>query len=78
MRVEAGWVHADADHDTAAFAVESVSRWWDGVGWAAYPGACRLLITAELLRMPALFEISRSVFCQMTGLAIVAQPLAQP
>jgi hypothetical protein len=35
------------DHDTAAFAVESVRRWWHGRGRADYPGARRLLITAD-------------------------------
>ncbi len=35
------------DHDTAAFAVESIRRWWCGQGRAAYPQATRLLITAD-------------------------------
>ena len=35
------------DHDTAAFAVESIRRWWNGAGQAAYPTARRLLITAD-------------------------------
>lgn len=42
-----GWVHVGTDHDTAAFAVESIRRWWHGQGQAAYPRATRLLITAD-------------------------------
>ena len=43
----AGWVNVGIDHDTAAFAVESIRRWWDAVGREQYPGAKRLLITAD-------------------------------
>jgi Rhodopirellula transposase DDE domain len=35
------------DHDTAAFAVESIRRWWRWMGSPAYPKAKRLLITAD-------------------------------
>ncbi|WP_435807742.1 ISAzo13 family transposase [Streptomyces canus] len=42
-----GWVNVGTDHDTAAFAVESIRRWWNGAGQAAYPTAGRLLITAD-------------------------------
>ncbi|WP_327745477.1 ISAzo13 family transposase [Streptomyces europaeiscabiei] len=42
-----GWVNVGTDHDTAAFAVESIRRWWNGAGQAAYPTARRLLITAD-------------------------------
>ncbi|MBC9731557.1 ISAzo13 family transposase [Streptomyces sp. TRM68367] len=42
-----GWVNVGTDHDTAAFAVESIRRWWQGQGQAAYPQAARLLITAD-------------------------------
>ncbi|MGX1887883.1 ISAzo13 family transposase [Streptomyces sp. NPDC055287] len=42
-----GWVNVGTDHDTAAFAVESIRRWWHGQGHAAYPQAARLLITAD-------------------------------
>ncbi len=43
----AGWVNVGIDHYTAAFAVESIRRWWDAVGRQQYPGAKRLLITAD-------------------------------
>jgi Rhodopirellula transposase DDE domain len=42
-----GWVSVGSDHDTGAFAVESIRRWWDKVGRPAYPQADRLLITAD-------------------------------
>jgi hypothetical protein len=35
------------DHDTAAFAVATLRRWWEGVGRAVYPDADRLLVTAD-------------------------------
>jgi transposase len=42
-----GWVNVGIDHDTAAFAVESIRRWWNEVGCAQYPEAKRLLISAD-------------------------------
>ena len=35
------------DADTAAFAVESIRRWWHELGRARYPEAKRLVITAD-------------------------------
>jgi transposase len=43
----AGWVSVGTDHDTAAFAVESIRRWWNNAGSGDYPAARRLLITAD-------------------------------
>ena len=42
-----GWVNVGTDHDTAAFAVESIRRWWKSAGSRDYPLARRLLITAD-------------------------------
>jgi len=42
-----GWVTVGQDHDTASFAVASLRRWWQVVGSAAYPGAERLLVSAD-------------------------------
>jgi hypothetical protein len=39
-------VSIGVDHDTAAFAVNSIRQWWLKVGRARYPDATRLLITA--------------------------------
>ncbi len=47
LAANTGWVGVGTDHDTAAFAVATIARWWDGVGRAAYPGAAKLLITAD-------------------------------
>lgn len=43
----AGWVSVGVDHDTAAFAAQSIRRWWESMGADAYPNARRLLITAD-------------------------------
>ena len=42
-----GWVVVGTDHDTAAFAVETIRRWWNTVGRHRYPHADRLLISAD-------------------------------
>jgi len=42
-----GWVNVGIDHDTAAFAVASIRRWWLARGQEDYPHASRLLITAD-------------------------------
>uniref|UniRef100_A0AAU1U617 ISAzo13 family transposase n=1 Tax=Streptomyces sp. NBC_00119 TaxID=2975659 RepID=A0AAU1U617_9ACTN len=47
LAANTGWVNVGIDHDTAAFAVESIRRWWHGQGKAAYRQATRLLITAD-------------------------------
>ena len=41
------WVSVGTDHDTAAFAVESIRRWWATMGAPLYPDAKRLLVTAD-------------------------------
>jgi Rhodopirellula transposase DDE domain len=43
----AGWVNLGIDQDTAAFAVESLRRWWSGAGRARYPAAQRRRLTAD-------------------------------
>src|SRR5713226_5723956 len=43
----AGWVSVGVDHDTAAFAAQSIRRWWESMGREAYPQAGKLLITAD-------------------------------
>jgi hypothetical protein len=42
-----GWVNVGTGRNTAEFAVESIRRWWNGQGASEYPGAARLLITAD-------------------------------
>jgi transposase len=47
LAANSGWVNVGTDHDTAAFAVESIRRWWNGTGQPCYQHARRLLITAD-------------------------------
>ena len=42
-----GFVNVGTSHDTAEFAVESISRWWECVGKHTFPKATKLLITCE-------------------------------
>ena len=41
------YVNVGRDHDTPAFAVASIRRWWMTMGRTAYPGAKTLFITAD-------------------------------
>jgi Rhodopirellula transposase DDE domain len=42
-----GWVSVGTDHDTAAFAVQSIWQWWEQMGKPSYPHATDLMITAD-------------------------------
>jgi len=42
-----GWVNVGRDHDTPAFAVASIRRWWSAMGKRKYPDANELFITAD-------------------------------
>ena len=42
-----GWVGVGISNDTAAFAVQTIRRWWQEVGQQRYPSATRLTITAD-------------------------------
>jgi transposase len=42
-----GWVNVGRDHDTPAFAVASIRRWWQSMGQPAYEHAKTLYITAD-------------------------------
>ena len=70
----AGWVSVGTDHDTAAFAVETIRRWWATMGRERYPAATSLLVTADAggsngyrLR---LWKWELQKFADETGLAI--------
>jgi Rhodopirellula transposase DDE domain len=41
------WVNVGRDHDTPAFAVASIRRWWSAMDKSAYREAQKLLITAD-------------------------------
>ena len=47
LAANAGWVSVGMNHDTAAFAVQTIRRWWQEVGRVRYPAAERLVITAD-------------------------------
>ncbi|WP_285786433.1 ISAzo13 family transposase, partial [Microbispora sp. NBRC 16548] len=47
LATDRGWVNVGVDHDTSAFAVASIRRWWRARGRADYPDASQLLITAD-------------------------------
>jgi len=73
VAADAGWVNVGTDHDTAAFAVESI-RWWKAMGRAAYPRARRLLVTADAggsnsYRTRA-WKAELAAFAAETGLAV--------
>ncbi|MDR1038941.1 MAG: ISAzo13 family transposase [Deltaproteobacteria bacterium] len=42
-----GFVNLGTSHDTAEFAVESISRWWDCVGKNTFPNATKLFVTCD-------------------------------
>ena len=47
LAANTGWVSVGVDHDTAAFAVQTIRRWWQDIGRQRYPNAQRLVITAD-------------------------------
>jgi len=42
-----GWVSVGTDHDTPAFAVQTIRTWWQRMGRLRYPSASSLLVTAD-------------------------------
>jgi transposase len=44
---DSAWVSVGTDHDTSAFAVETIRRWWYNMGQVGYPNATELTITAD-------------------------------
>ena len=47
IRNNTGWVSVGTDHDTAAFAVNAIRRWWRTMGKKRYPNPKGLLVTAD-------------------------------
>ena len=47
LAANTGWVSVGVDHDTAAFAVQTIRHWWQDIGRRRYPNAQRLVITAD-------------------------------
>ena len=68
------WVNVGCDHDTAAFAVASIRRWWKGMGQRVYPRADQLLICADSGGSDGyrtrLWKLELQAFADDTGLEI--------
>jgi hypothetical protein len=47
IAANAGWVSVGMNHDTSAFAVQTVRRWWQEIGRGRYPDASCLTITCD-------------------------------
>jgi transposase len=47
LGADEGWMAVGSDHDTAAFAVNAIRRWWQTMGTERYPKTTRLMITAD-------------------------------
>jgi transposase len=71
---DSGWVNVGIDHDTSAFAVASIRRWWAARGSSDYPAATRLLITADAGGSNSyrfrLWKAELAAFAADTGLTI--------
>lgn len=69
-----GWVNVGVDHDTPAFAVESIRRWWLEMGSASYPEAKALLVTADgggsNSHRARLWKVELQNFATETGLVV--------
>jgi predicted nucleic acid-binding protein len=74
LGADQGWVTVGDDHDTAAFAVATIRRWWQMVGKVAYPDAARLLVTADAggsnSYRSRLWKVELGKLAAETGLAI--------
>ncbi|MDT5115396.1 MAG: hypothetical protein QOE30_1135 [Mycobacterium sp.] len=74
LAADRGWVNVGVDHDTSAFAVASIRRWWSSRGADDYPGASRLLITADCGGSNSyryrLWKVELADFAAETGLAV--------
>ncbi|MBA3420864.1 MAG: ISAzo13 family transposase [Thermoleophilaceae bacterium] len=71
---DSGWVSVGVDHDTAAFAVESIRSWWEHLGRARYPHATTLTITADCGgsngNRTRLWKTELQRLCDETGLQV--------
>lgn len=69
-----GWVNVGCDHDTAAFAMGSIRRWWQSMGYPAYPETGRLLICADAGGSNGyrirLWKVELQKFVDETGLGV--------
>ena len=68
------WVSVGMTHDTSAFAVATIRKWWERMGRDKYPDARRILITADCGgsngNRPWLWKHELAAFAAETGLEI--------
>jgi Rhodopirellula transposase DDE domain len=67
-----GWVSVGTDHDTAAFAVATLGRWWQQAGRPLYPNADRLLVTADAGGSNGYRELARPALGQPVIVELIA------
>ena len=74
LAANTAWVSVGRDHDTAAFAVATLRRWWQAMGRPLYPAADRLLICADgggsNGSRVRLWKVELATFAAESGLAI--------
>ena len=79
LAANTAWVSVGRDHDTAAFAVATLRRWWQAMGRPLYPAADRLLICADgggsNGSRVRLWKVELATFAAESGLAITCCPL---
>jgi len=74
LGADEAWVSVGTDHDTSAFAVQTIRRWWFSMGSKRYPEAKQLVITADgggsNGHRVRLWKLELSRLAQETGLDI--------
>ena len=74
LAADDGFVVVGDDHDTAAFAVATIGRWWDTVGSVIYPNATRLMVTADAGGSNSyrnrMWKVEVAQLAERTGIAI--------
>jgi transposase len=79
IAANAGWINLGITSDTAAFAVESIRRWWQELGQSRYQNAHQILITADCGGSNGarvrLWKIELQTLADQTGLAITVAHL---
>lgn len=74
LALNKGWVSVGIDHDTAAFAVGTIRKWWRKMGRPVYAKASHLLITADSggsnSARSRLWKVELQKLANQTGLTI--------
>jgi hypothetical protein len=74
LTLNEGWVSVGIDHNTAQFATETIRRWWQEMGSAAYPKARQLLVLADAggsnSSRSRLWKVSLQALADTLGLTI--------